>query len=58
MYQKASKRTSSENTTEWMVQAVLLVVKGKDQTQELIPALPLSSCVTLAKFLNIIIPVP
>lgn len=58
VHQKVSQRTSWENTTEWMVQAVLLVVKGKDQTQELITALPLSSCVTLAKFLNLITPVP
>ena len=35
------------------MQAVLLVVKGKDQTQELIPALPLSSCVTLLISLNL-----
>ena len=36
----------------------VLVVKGKDQTQELIPALPLTSCVTSAKFFKLITPVP
>ena len=40
------------------MQTVLLVVKGTDQTQELIPALPLSSCVTIGKFLNLFTPVP